>query len=162
MDAFGINLKILIAQIINFGIVLFLLKKFAYRPILSMLETRSKTIREGLDNAEKAKQNLEKAGAKAKEIHEEAYQEAKQIAAETKVQAEKSAKEIVSKAESQAERIIKLAQEEASTAKDKALAEARNHVGNIVVLALEKIIGNELDNAQKEKLTAKTISDLYK
>ncbi len=160
MDEFAINPTVLIAQIINFGIVLFLLKKFVYKPVLSMLEARRKTIEEGLKSAEEAKVELSKAEEKATEIRDKAYAEAKIMNEEAKTTAATSANDIIVKANTQADQIVKFAEKEALNAKNNALSEAREQIGSIVILALEKILGNELDASQREKITAKTIKDL--
>lgn len=159
-EALGINGKLLVAQIINFLILIYLLKRFAYAPIISMLEQRKAKITEGLENAEKAKTELDNAEKNADEIREQAYAEAKKLIADAKVQADTSAKELIEKANKQADRIIKAAEESANQAKDKALAEARKHISNIVVLALEKIVGGELNKEQRDKLTSKAIEEL--
>lgn len=162
MQEFAINFKILIAQVINFGIIFFLLAKFAYKPIMGILEERKNKITQGLEDAEKAADSLKSAEKKAQEIAEKAYSEAKIITNDAKSKAEKEAGEIVAKADKQAGQILNFANNEAAKAKNKALAEVRQHMASLIVLSLEKIIGNELDNNQKEKLTAKTIEDLYK
>jgi F-type H+-transporting ATPase subunit b len=160
MEAFEINIKILIAQIINFSVILFVLAKYAYKPILVLLEKRKQTIAEGLENAENAKKELAKSESKAQSIIDDAYAEAKKIADESKTDSKKSANEIIEKANLQAEQIIKAAKNEADAAKDKALAEAKGHLSELVILSLEKIVGNHIDKSQREKLTAKAIEEL--
>ncbi len=79
MEKLGIQLPLLITQIINFSIVLFVLSKFLYKPILKMLDERKQKIEDGLAWSEKAKQEEEKLLQKKQELLREARDEAKVI-----------------------------------------------------------------------------------
>src|SRR5216117_3381702 len=79
INNFGINTYLLIAQIVNFLIILYLLKRFAYKPIMELLEKRRKTIEEGEKNAAKAEKALQEATEKEKEILRKAQNESKKI-----------------------------------------------------------------------------------
>ncbi|MFA5927452.1 MAG: F0F1 ATP synthase subunit B [Patescibacteria group bacterium] len=160
MEEFAVNIKGLLAQIINFGIILFLLSKFAYKPILAMMENRSRTIEEGLKNSEEAKTRLEKAAQESEKIREKAYTEAKQITSETKEAAAKEAAAIVTKAETQASNILKAAENEATTMKTKALSGAKTEIAHLVMLAVEKIVGDKLNLETKEELTVSAVKEL--
>jgi len=160
MEEFAINAKGLIAQLINFAIILFFLSKFAYKPILAMLENRRKTIEEGLANADKAKSQLENAKDEAKKLEEAAYGEAKNIKATAKDEANAEAAQIITKADAQAKKILAQAEDEAAALKEKALREARDHVASLVTLAVNKVISDELDENQRTKLTAKALEEI--
>ncbi|OQA04273.1 MAG: ATP synthase subunit b [bacterium ADurb.Bin400] len=159
LESLGINGKLLLAQIINFVILLFLLKKFLYGPVINLLEERRNKIEQGLKNAEQAEQKLTQVNKDADEIRSKAYAEAKQIIDEAKAQATVEATRIIEKANHQAERIVKTAQEEAQLSKEKVFSEARGHISNLIILSLEKILGHQLDSNQKEKLTAKAVEE---
>ena len=105
LSKLGIDWKLLIAQIINFLVLLFVLYKFAYGPIVAMLEKRQRKIEQGLADAEAARKNLEKSGEKQKEILKKARAEAKVIVEKAHKQAEKSKVEIAAEAKEQAEKI---------------------------------------------------------
>ncbi|MEK9156235.1 MAG: F0F1 ATP synthase subunit B [Patescibacteria group bacterium] len=161
LESLGINGKLILAQIINFIVLVYLLRRFLYGPIVKMLEDRREKIAAGLTNAEAAETKLAQAETEAKRINDRAYTEARKLNATAKAQAKEEVDGIITKANGQARRIVAAAEKEAVTIKQKAMAEAREHIGGIIILALEKIVGNELDDSQREKLTAGTIKDLY-
>lgn len=160
MEALGIDWRLLIAQVVNFLILLILLTKFLYKPIVKMLDNRSNKIESGLKAAEKSQKDLAKADVDAEKIREKAYKEANEILVGAKSEAGEEAKKIVSKAEAQAEEIRKYAAEEALSSKDKAMRDAKGELSNLVTLALGKIIGEQLDETEKKKMTEKAIKDL--
>src|SRR4030066_2412588 len=108
----GIDWKLLIAQIVNFLVLLFILWKFAYGPILAMLEKRQKKIEKGLKDAEAAGKKLEESEERQKEILKKARTEAKEIVEKAHTQAEKSKSEIAVEAKWQAEKMVRDAQAE--------------------------------------------------
>lgn len=160
MEALGLDLKLLIAQIVNFLIVLFLLRKFAYKPVISILEKRATLISEGVDNAHKAEKSLQEATHSKKEILDQAYLEAEKILAEAKTEAADKATTIVKNANLEADKILDKAKTEAATEKDRALIGAKREIGDLLLLSLDKIVGHDLDSAQKQKITASAIKEL--
>lgn len=160
MEALGINLMSLIAQIVNFGILFFLLSRFAYKPIVGMLDERKKKVEQGLADAESAAKDRKNAEIDAEKVLETAYKDANEILKNAKAGATEEAAAIVKKASEQADRIMKAAKDEAAGAKDKVMAEAKKELSDVVIIALDKIVGSELDKGQKEKLTTRAISEL--
>lgn len=84
---FGINPYLLLGQIVNFLVLLFLLKKYAFKPILKLLNDRKQTIEEGLKNSLEAQKLLEEALKKEKEVLTKAEKNADQILKEAKNEA---------------------------------------------------------------------------
>jgi len=160
MEALGIDLKLFIAQIINFVILFLVLSKFLYKPIVKMLSDREQKICKGLKDSENAEKCLGQAKADSDKIKNDAYKEADKIISESKKEADEKATSIVKKANDQADKILKNANDEASLAKERALKEAKKELSNVVVMALDKIVGQDLDNSTKEKLTEKAIKEL--
>jgi F-type H+-transporting ATPase subunit b len=160
MEALGIDLKLLIAQAINFLIVMFLLWKFAYNPILKIFSERKEKIEKGIKDSEAAEKRLKTADIEAEKIQEKAYGDANEILKNAKAAATAEASELVKKASEQADRILKAARDEAASLKDKTLKEAKKEISDVVVIALDKIVGTELTDEQKDKLTSKAIADL--
>lgn len=152
LTSLGINGKLLIAQIINFLILLFLLSKLLYKPILKMMDERSDKIESGLKAAKKSQESLVKAEEEAEKIREKAYKESNEILANAKAQSEKQQKELVAKAEAQADQIRHHAAEESLAAKEKALKEAKGEISGLIVLALEKITKNKISLKEKQEL----------
>jgi len=154
----GIDWKLLIAQIVNFLILLFVLYKFAYGPILAMLEKRQKKIEKGLADAEAAGKKLKESEEKQKEILKRARTEAKDIVEKAHIQAEKSKSEIAAESKVQAEKIISDAKAEIGWEKQKTIAEIKSEIGGLVVAATEKVIGEKINSEKDKKLIEESIS----
>lgn len=107
---FGFDPVLFSAQVINFLIILFVLKRFLYKPLLDMLKKRQKTIEEGLKQAEEARITLEKTEEKEREILKKARITADSMLEEAKKEAEVKAKKIEEEAKKEAESIIADAQ----------------------------------------------------
>lgn len=153
----GIDWKLLIAQIVNFLVLLFILYKFAYGPILTMLEKRQKKIEKGLKDAEAAGKKLEESEEKQKEILKRARTEAKEIVEKAHAQAEKSKSEMATEAKTQAEKIIAGAKVEIEREKEKTIGEIKSEIGSLVVAAAEKIIDEKLDASKDKKLIEESL-----
>jgi F-type H+-transporting ATPase subunit b len=153
----GIDWKLLIAQIVNFLVLLFILWKFAYGPVLAMLEKRQKKIEKGLADADEAGKKLEESAEKQKEILKNARTEAKDIVEKAHIQAEKAKSEIASEAKVQAEKIITIAKAEIEQEKQKTIAEIKSEIGSLVVAATEKIVGEKIDEEKDRELIEKAI-----
>ena len=157
LSKLGIDWKLIIAQIVNFLVLLFVLYKFAYGPILGMLEKRQKKIEKGLADADKAQKNLEKSEEKQKEILRKARTEAKDIVEKAHMQAEKSKSEIAVEAKAQSEKILVDAKKQISQEKEKMISEVKSEIGSLVVAATEKIILERIDEKKDKELIEKLI-----
>ncbi len=160
MDALGIDPKLMLAQIINFVILLFLLNRFLYKPITKILLERKEKIAEGIKESEKSKAQLELATKEAEKIREKAYKEANDILQKAKNEANKEAAEIVKKASSQVQKSMDALALEKATYKEKVMSEVKKETGDIVILALNKIVGKEITEEEKKRLTERAIKEL--
>ncbi len=106
LQEFGVNPLLLAAQIVNFLIILYLLKRFAYKPIFKMLNDRKKTIAEGIKNAEEAAKALEKATEEEKKVLRKAQEEAQRILSDAKNQADATMSEARDTARKQVEQML--------------------------------------------------------
>lgn len=136
----GIELGSLIAQAINFSILLVVLWKFLYTPILKMLSERSKKIEESLKNAEKIEKTLANTESEKEEILNEAKKEADAILKAARKAGKDVEKGIVEAAEERAKTIIIKAKEDAQKAKADSLEELKNDVGLLVEKSLAAIL----------------------
>lgn len=153
----GIDWKLLIAQIVNFLVLLFILWKFAYGPVLGMLEKRQKKIEKGLKDADEAHKKLAESAELQKEILRKARTEAKDIVEKSREQAEKSKSEIAAEAKVQAEKILAGAKAEIEQEKQKTIAEIKSEIGGIVIAATEKIIDEKMDGKKDKELIEKSL-----
>lgn len=137
---FGIDLKILIVQIINFGVLLVILWYLLYRPLASLIEKRRAQIIEGVANAERAENALKDADAKRAEIVTDASKEAEILLATARESAKTKEDTMVLLAKEKADRLVAEAEIAAEQAKRKATDEARGEVAKLVVLGTEKLL----------------------
>ncbi len=103
---FGVDLVLLSAQIVNFLIVLYILKRFFYKKILDVLKKRQETIKEGLKQAEESRLLLEKTVVKEKDVLKRAQLEAKKLLEETRKQSEQILTATEAKAKIQAQKVL--------------------------------------------------------
>lgn len=160
LSALGINGKMLIAQIINFLILLLLLNKLLYKPLLGLFDQRKEKIEKGLKDAEESKKALDAAEEEAERIKEKAYKEANEILVKAKSEASEEAKAILSQAHQQGEKIVKSAADEAISLKNSALKEAKSQISELISLSLNKIIHQKIDIETRNKLTQEAIKEL--
>jgi F-type H+-transporting ATPase subunit b len=159
LEGLGINGPLLVAQIINFLILLGLLYLFAYKPILKMFDERANKIKESMDMTESVKQQAANAEEEAKKRIEEASQEGQEVIA----RAIKTGEEIRQKAENdakpEAEALVDRARQEIQQERDEAIAELRKEFTDLTIAAAEKVIEQELDKERHLKLIEKVLDE---
>ncbi|OGG48196.1 ATP synthase F0 subunit B [Candidatus Kaiserbacteria bacterium RIFCSPHIGHO2_02_FULL_50_9] len=140
IGVFGIDWRLLAFQIVNFVILLLLLKRFLYKPVFKLIDERRGNIAEGVRNAEAAKIQLGEAQSDAAEKRNRAIREADALVEEGKRHGAKQREEIVAEAEKEHRALTAAAEHEASLLKKKALEESHEEIARLAVLAAEKII----------------------
>lgn len=152
MEALGINLGYLIVQVLNFAIMFIVLRKWAFIPIMDMLERRRATIAEGLENARIAAEARENAEQEAEKILAEARTEAGQIVREATERAEEQGREVIGAAEAEAAKKRDEALAEAERERERMLGELRGQVAALAMAATQKLIGESLDQQRQHAL----------
>lgn len=137
---FGIDWRLLLVQSVNFGLLLLVLWKFVYRPVLAMIDTRREAIAEGVRKAEAADRRLAEADAEGKELVGAAAREGEGIVASARARAEEKAAELLKEAQDKAAATAADAAERAAEAKRRALAESEQEIARAAMLAAEKIL----------------------
>jgi F-type H+-transporting ATPase subunit b len=159
-EAFGVDVPHLVAQIVSFSIVAFLLHRFAYRPILQVLEERRQRIAEGLANAEKIKAELAKTEAARQEVLQQANTQATQLILEARAAAQRVQEQETQKAIAAAEQIIAKAREATALDHARMLAELRGEVGRLVAVTTAKVTGKILTADDQRRLAEETRKQL--
>ena len=153
----GIDWKLLIAQAINFIVLLWVLKRYAYQPILRALEARTKMIQQGLADAALSQEKLASSVEEEKRIMVAAREEARDIL----VRAEASAKDRDAKmlTETKAKIDKMIADADAHLAEEKArlVREAKSELSELVVTATARVLGRTVDHAVDAKLVAEAL-----
>ncbi len=152
MEALGINIPGLIAQIINFVILLALLRLVAYKPILSMLEKRSTKIKESMEAVERIKQEMAKSQQDFEVQLESARKEGQAIIAQANQIGDRMKQDAREEAQKEAATIIEKARGEIELERDKAIGELRQQFADLTILAAGKVINRTLDPASHKKL----------
>jgi F-type H+-transporting ATPase subunit b len=155
-EQFGVYWPNLIAQIILFFIVYWVLSKFAFKPIMAMLEERRRRIEEGQINAEKIKQQLAEAQIKYEETLARANAEAQRLIDEVKASGEKLAEEKRQAALAEAQEIVRRTQESLSLERERTMAELKKEVVRLVSETTEKVTQKILTPQDHQKINEET------
>lgn len=160
MEALGINLNLFLAQLINFGVVVWLLWTLLYKPVTKMLNDRAARIETSLREADQVKQQL----ANAKRDYEAELNKGRQEAAGIVAQAQDRAKaqeaEILAQARREADRIREEARTQALSERDQMLREAKNQIAELVTLTASRVLDAELKAGGHDKLIAESLAAL--
>jgi F-type H+-transporting ATPase subunit b len=157
---FGVDWSHLTAQIISFLIVCALLYRFAYRPILKMLEDRRQQIALGLANAEKIKAELAQTAAQRQEVLTEANAQATRLIEEGHLAAARVREQETQKAIAEAEQIIVKSREAAAQDYARMLAELKREVGRLVVNTTAAVTGKILTPEDQRRLAEQTAKEV--
>ncbi|HNB41970.1 MAG TPA: F0F1 ATP synthase subunit B [Anaerolineales bacterium] len=152
MEALGINVGLLIVQLIAFTIVMLTLNAWVYKPMLDMMETRKKKISQGLEDARvaaEARANAEKDAAK---IVADAQAEASKVVREATERAEVASKDVRTAAEGEAAKAREAAMAEAELERGRILGDLRGQVAALAIAAANKLVGEALDEKKQRAL----------
>ncbi|MBC8094883.1 MAG: F0F1 ATP synthase subunit B [Akkermansiaceae bacterium] len=161
-EQFGFNTQLFISQVISFCVVAFLLQRFAYKPILKVLEERRLRIAEGLSNADQIKQELANAQARAQEILTVASTQATKAIEEARAAAAKVQEQETQKAIAAAEQIISKAREAAAADHARMLVELKREVGRLVIQTTATVTGKVLTADDQKRLADETAKQLVR
>jgi F-type H+-transporting ATPase subunit b len=160
LDNLGVDGPKLIAQLINFGIVLFVLWWFAYKPVLEMLENRRQKIAKSMDEAEQIKAELAETQAERDKVMAEANAKAEKLIADAKEAAKQVGEAEGQRAVKQAEEIIRKAREATEADREKMMAELKAEIGRLVVETTAKVSGKVLTAEDQQRLIDETNKEL--
>ena len=138
--------------IVTFLVLLALLAKFAWRPLLAALDSRQESIRKSLDDAQKAKQELERLNVESAQIVARARVEADGIISQSRSDGERLREEIRTKARAEADNIVKNAERQIQLETTRALEQIRHEAVDLSVMIASKIIQRNLSKEDNERL----------
>jgi len=159
-EQFGLNAWGFLCQVISFSIVAFLLYKFAYHPILAVLEERQKHIADSLANAKKVEQKLAEATKTAEEIRNQASVDATKVIEEARAAAKQVSEREGQRAVQQATEIIQKAREAGEAEQKRLMAELKKELSRLIVETTAKVTGKVLSNADQKKITEEAAKEL--
>ena len=148
--------------ILTFIVLFLVLAKFAWKPLLSMLEQRENLIKDSLENAEKAREELDKLNAESEAIISKARSEAQSILSEGKAAADKIKEDTITKAKDEASKIREDAQHQIQVEKDKAISDIRKEVVDISISVAEKLINKNISEQDNNTLIEESLKKINK
>lgn len=150
----------LIAQVLNFFILLFILKKFAYKPLLDLMEARRQRVVSDIENAEKNRVASEELKAEYEKQLAEVKHEAQVIMDKANKLANETREEIIAQARAEQERLIEAARDQIAREQQKAMMELRNEVASLSMLVATQIVGKSMDEQKDKQIIADVLSKL--
>jgi F-type H+-transporting ATPase subunit b len=157
IETFHIDIKLLIAQMINFAIVISVLYFFALKPLMKVMKDRTVTIEKSLEDAKKIETNLEKTESDYKAELAKAKKDANEILEKTQEQSEKKREEMLKKAKDEIGRVITEEKEKIHQEKMKMLKEVKAEIADLVIATTEKVLEKKLDAKEDKELVSKVI-----
>ncbi len=153
---------VIIWTALTFGLLLLVLRKTAWGPILKALDTREESIRQSIERAEDAKNEAERLLEENRKELEKAEDGAQQILREARELAEKLRSESVGRARAEAEKVLEKAREEIERDKQQAILQLHGVVAELAVKAAEKILEETIDKSRQKKLVDNILNSLPK
>jgi len=155
----GISLPTLLAQLVNFTILFGLMYLVAYKPIMRMLDERSRKVKESMEQAEFIKQQAERAEEETRKRIEEATKEGQEIIARAARMGEEVRQEAEQKARQEAESLIARARSEIQRERDEAIDELRREFADLTIMAAEKVIDRSLDKEAHRQIIYEVLEE---
>ena len=160
MELMTIQIPQLVWTIIVFLLLLVILKKYAWQPILTMLDEREKRIEDAIRSAEKGKAEVEAIVNKQQELMEEAKKEAQGVIAKGQKTAEAMKADILAKAKQESEQLLEKAKREIELGKDKAIDEIKAIAVELSMMATSKLVRKSLSENDHKQLVEEAIKEL--
>ena len=159
LASLGINLPTLIAQIINFAVLLGLLYLVAYKPVMRMLDKRSNKIKESMEQTEYIKEQVVKAEQETAKRIKEASNEAQNIMERALQAGEEAKHNALEETPKEGEKLIARARVEIDQERDQAIGELRKEFADLTVLAAGKVIDRSLDKEAHRRLIERVLEE---
>jgi F-type H+-transporting ATPase subunit b len=159
IDGLGINGPVLLTQVVTFIILLVILRFVAYKPLMRMLDERSKRVKEGMDQAEAVKEQAAHAEEDVKKQLAEASREGQERIAKAVKAGEEMKQKAQEDAKQEAEALINRARSEIQRERDEAIGSVRREFADLTVLAAGKVIDRSLDKEQHRELIDKVLEE---
>ncbi|MEM9480259.1 MAG: F0F1 ATP synthase subunit B [Verrucomicrobiota bacterium] len=160
LTKFGLDWPKFLAQVIVFCTVYLILKRYAFGPILSVLQDRRQRIEEGEANLEKISKDLTDAEERSSEIIAEANSKAEALITEARESAEAISAKKTQEAVNEAKSIVEKAREAAQLERDQALAELKRDFSRLVVNTTSKVTGKVLTNEDQQKINSEAAAQV--
>jgi len=160
LQAFGLDIKLLIANLVNFLILVFILYKLGYKPILKFVKERQEKIEKGIKHAEEAAKKLDDAANKQDKMIANAHKEAQEIIGKAKDQAKVQADSIIKKTQSETRNIVEKAKKEIALEKEQSLVSVRKEAIEAVISATEALLKKKVDIKEDKEFIENSLKEI--
>ncbi|MCF7860000.1 F0F1 ATP synthase subunit B [Patescibacteria group bacterium] len=162
IQALGIDGRILLAQFLNFAVLVFVLWRFAYKPVFKILEERRLKIEKGLDDADTAAKSLLLTEEENKQLLIKARQEASVIIENAQKQADLRQQAVVGKAEEEIAAITEKERAKISAEKEAIMSQLKNEVSSLVLAGLQQFLSENMTDKRDQEVVSKIVNNLEK
>jgi len=162
IEKLGIDWRLVIAQVINFLILLAVLYKFLYKPILKILDQRTKKITQGLKDAEKIKEDLIKVEEQKEQKIIAAKKDAEAIIKKAQLSSEQNRQEHLVKTKQEVQDIVAKTKVQIQEEKEKMIKEAKTELAGMVASATQKVLGKSVDEKIDKRIINESIKGIGK
>jgi len=159
LNSLGINLGAVLWHTVNFLILLFVIQRFLYKPVVRMLDERSNRIRDSLAHAEAVQAETARLEEESKTILDDARRDGQQILAQANRTAEQIMTEARRQAQTEGERLIERARDEIGRERDQAFQELRQQIADLAVSAAGRVVRRSLDDTAHRELVREFLAE---
>lgn len=159
-EQFGLKPQLIVAQMVNFALVAFVLYRFAFRPVMKTLDERQKRIAQGLQDAEDARKQLEDAQARHAAVLREAQVEAQAIVRESQKSARLLLEKQTQEAAAKVEEMLEKGRQASDLERRKMLDEVRGEVARLVVLTSSRVLARELSAEDRARFNTSAAREI--
>lgn len=162
MEGLGIDFRLIVVQIINFGLLLYLLKRFLYKPILKALDDRKAKIAESLDRAQKIEEEWAKLEEKKRVELQKAKEAGREFMESARSSGERERSEIVALAKEEADRMMARAKEQLDLEREKLRGEIKEELADLSIALSEKLLEEKIGKEEKMSFVIPSLDVLRK
>ncbi len=159
MEGLGINWQGLVVQIVNVAILLYLLRRFAYKPFLGILERRAEKIRESVTRAEEIQKQAEATEQEFASRIQEARRHGQEIVNQANQTAERIRADAEQRARGEAEEFLSRARGEITQERERALSELRQQTADLAILAATQVVRESLDTDAHRRIVERVLAE---
>ena len=152
IETFHLDVKLIMAQVVNFTIVFFVLYWFAFKPLAKAMSERSSKIAKGLDDAKKVEEKLAETQREFNKALVQAKKQANQILEKAALDAEARKQQMTAKAKEEIGAVINQEKQKMQAEKRQTLKEIKKEVADLVIAAVEKVLGEKMDERKDREM----------
>lgn len=160
IKALGIDGRILLAQFVNFAVLMWVLWRYAYKPVFKILEERREKVNKSMDDAEKAALRLQEAEKESEKMIISARQESIKILEDAQIKAKERQQEIIDHAQGEISILMEKERSKLKAEKASSFEQLKNEVSSLVMSSLKKFLEDQLDSKKDQVIVEKIVSDL--